>query len=120
MLYIEKENSAFLRLETDEPSVLRHISDEFVFEIPNYKFTRAYKLGNKKWNGEIRLLKKNKFLYSGLIHILENFLKQNNYDYINNFTDKNSILFTIEDIRKHIVSLNFDKLSTPLEIRDYH
>ena len=37
----------------------------------------------------------------------------------NNFTDKNSILFTIEDIRKHIVSLNFDKLSTPLEIRDY-
>ncbi len=112
MLKIEKENSSFLRLETSDESVIRHIRDEFTFEVPNFKFTKAFKAG-RSWNGRIQLLKKNQFLYSGLIHVLEDFLKKNSYEYKNNFIQEEGII-TEEELLEHI-----SYLSLPFEIRDY-
>lgn len=112
MLRIEKENSSFLRLETSDEAVIRHIRDEFTFEVPNFKFTKAFKAG-RSWNGKINLLQKNKFLYSGLINVLEDFLKENDYSYINNFNiNKENV--SLDDLKNHI-----SYLSLPFEVRDY-
>jgi len=112
MLIIERENSAFLKLISSEESVIKHISDQYTFEVPNYRFTTAYKNG-RRWDGKIRLLKKKQFLYSGLLANLETFLKKNNYPYENKFYEE-IIKFDIKEIKEFISSLNIN-----LEIRDY-
>lgn len=113
MLSIERENSAFLKLITPDESVIRHISDHYTFEVPNFKFTTAYKNG-RRWDGKIRLLKKNQFLYAGLLSNLESFLKTNNYEFKNNFYQE-KFSFSKDDIKTFI-----DELKIPdIEIRDY-
>ena len=80
MFTLSRENAAFLKLEETPLPILNHIKDEFSFFIPQYRFTRAWKQG-KQWNGKIILLKKNKFLYSGLLETLKDFLTQNKYPF---------------------------------------
>lgn len=113
MIYIHKENSAFLRLETDDEAILRTIKDAYSFITPNFQFTKRYKLSGKKWKGKINLLKNNKFLYSGLRDNLKNFLNQLSYpfeDYYDN-DNKNISLSYIENF--------VNELNLPFEPRDY-
>lgn len=58
MIYITRENSSFLKLESDDESIIKTIKDAYMFDTPNFQFTKRYKLSNKKWNGKINLLKK--------------------------------------------------------------
>lgn len=112
-LFIEKENSSFLKLKTSDEGIIRHIKDEFTFDIPNYKFTKAYKSG-KTWNGKINLLKRNNLLYSGLLGVLKEFLKKNRYEFVDNFSEKNPDIVSLETVKNHI---SFLKLN--YEPRDY-
>ena len=61
-----------------EPGVAREIQEYFTFEVPNAKFTPAYK--NKYWDGKIRLFSPfNGLLYIGLLDYLAEFAKERNY-----------------------------------------
>ena len=61
-----------------EPGVAREIQEYFTFEVPNAKFTPAYK--NKYWDGKIRLFSPfNGLLYIGLLDYLAEFANERNY-----------------------------------------
>ena len=51
-LVISKKNEVFLKINS-EPHIYYELSDQFTFDIPNAKFSPAYK--KKFWDGKIRL-----------------------------------------------------------------
>ena len=63
-------NTVYAHLQT-EPGVAKEIQEYFTFDVPNAKFTPAYK--NKHWDGKIRLFSPfNSLLYIGLLdHLSE-------------------------------------------------
>lgn len=70
-------NTVHARLET-EAAVAKEIQEYFTFDVPNAKFTPAYKA--KHWDGKIRLFSPfNGLLYIGLIEYLEVFAKERGY-----------------------------------------
>jgi superfamily II DNA or RNA helicase len=78
-LIIEKKNEVFLHI-TAEPHVYYELRDAFQFEVPNAKFSPAYK--NKWWNGFIYLFNVNTGeIYCGLLDKLIRFCEQHNYTY---------------------------------------
>ena len=61
-----------------EPGIAREIQEYFTFDVPNAKFTPAYK--NRYWDGKIRLFSPfNGLLYIGLLDYLAEFAKERNY-----------------------------------------
>ena len=61
-----------------EPGVAREIQEYFTFDVPNAKFTPAYK--NRYWDGKIRLFSPfNGLLYIGLLDYLAAFAKERGY-----------------------------------------
>jgi superfamily II DNA or RNA helicase len=61
-----------------EPGIAKEIQEYFTFDVPNAKFTPAYK--NKYWDGKIRLFSPfNGLLYIGLLDYLAEFAKERNY-----------------------------------------
>jgi superfamily II DNA or RNA helicase len=78
-LIIEKKNEVFLQV-TAEPHVYYELRDTFQFEVPNAKFSPAYK--NKWWNGFIYLFNVNTGeIYCGLLDKLIKFCENHNYTY---------------------------------------
>jgi superfamily II DNA or RNA helicase len=104
-------NHVFLRIKT-EPSILREISEAFTFYAPNYKFNPKFRA--RMWDGKIRLLK-GTMLYTGLLHCVEAFAKENNYslDYEGDFSDHN---FSLKEAKDFISIL---KIPKQFETRDY-
>lgn len=123
MFTISRENSAFLKLEDVPQAVLNHIKDEFSFFIPQFRFTRAWKQG-KQWNGKIILLKKNKFLYSGLLETLKGFLSQHHYPFSDNTGHRQSHSFFKSDFLDFINTIQLKipprdyQLNSVLELLD--
>jgi len=70
-------NTVHARIMT-EPGIAREIQEYFTFDVPNAKFTPAYK--NRYWDGKIRLFSPfNGLLYIGLLDYLAQFAKERNY-----------------------------------------
>ena len=82
-LVISKKNEVYLQIEA-EPHVYYELKDTFQFEVPNAKFSPAYK--NKWWDGFIYLFSiDTKEIYIGLLDRVIQFCK--NHDYTYEFTD---------------------------------
>jgi superfamily II DNA or RNA helicase len=78
-LIISKKNEVYLQVEA-EPNVYYELRDTFQFEVPNAKFSPAYK--NKWWDGFIYLFNVEKReIYCGLLDKLIRFCKNYNYTY---------------------------------------
>lgn len=78
-LIISKKNEVYLQVEA-EPHVYYELRDAFQFEVPNAKFSPAYK--NKWWDGRIFLFNVNtREIYVGLLDKLVRFCEQHNYTY---------------------------------------
>lgn len=76
---IEKKNEVYLQVEA-EPHIYYELRDAFQFEVPNARFSPAYK--NKYWNGIIYLFNVNtKEIYVGLLDRVIQFCKDHNYTY---------------------------------------
>ena len=76
---IHKKNEVYIKLEC-EPHILYELQEYFTFEIPNAKFSPAYK--KKYWDGLIHLLSVNTGeMYVGLLDKLIEKLKIHNYTY---------------------------------------
>ncbi|MCX8008304.1 MAG: DEAD/DEAH box helicase family protein [Patescibacteria group bacterium] len=111
---IKQENGVWLRL-IGEPSIIRQLSDQFCFEVPNFKFIKKKMRG---WDGKIRLIQRNR-TYVGLItklvkslremgidpsisinHIYSQFYKE---EYINSFIENLSLPFELRLYQRQII-----------------
>ncbi len=78
-LIIEKKNEVYLHIKA-EPHIYYELKDAFQFEVPNAKFSPAYK--NKWWDGFIYLFNVNTGeIYVGLLDKIVQFCKDHNYTY---------------------------------------
>jgi superfamily II DNA or RNA helicase len=78
-LVISKKNEVYLQIEA-EPHIYYELKDTFQFEVPNAKFSPAYK--NKWWDGFIYLFNVDtKEIYVGLLDRVIQFCKDHNYTY---------------------------------------
>lgn len=109
--YIEKINETYIKV-TSDPSLMMELSDYFTFDVPGAKFSPAYR--NKVWDGKIRLLNlMTGLLYGGLIHYIESFCKQRNYN-IKYLSDFSSSEFSVKEAKDFIKTIDLT-----LEPRDY-
>jgi len=78
-LIISKKNEVYLKINA-EPHIYYELSDQFTFDIPNAKFSPAYK--KKFWDGKIRLFNTQKGeIYVGLLDRIIQFCKDHSYTY---------------------------------------
>ena len=78
-LVISKKNEVYLKIDA-EPHIYYELSDQFTFDIPNAKFSPAYR--NKYWDGKIRLFNTQKQeVYIGLLDRIIQFCKDHSYTY---------------------------------------
>lgn len=78
-LVISKKNEVYLQIES-EPHIYYELRDAFQFEVPNAKFSPAYK--NKWWDGIIYMFNVNtKEIYIGLLDRVIQFCKDHKYTY---------------------------------------
>jgi len=78
-LIISKKNEVYLKIDA-EPHIHYELSDQFTFDIPNAKFSPAYK--NKYWDGKIRLFNtQKKEIYIGLLDKIVQFCKDHEYTF---------------------------------------
>ena len=78
-LIISKKNEVYLKINA-EPHIYYELSDQFTFDIPNAKFSPAYK--KKYWDGKIRLFNTQKGeIYVGLLDRIIQFCKDHSYTY---------------------------------------
>ena len=70
-------NTVHARITT-EPGIAKEIQEYFTFDVPNAKFSPAYKA--KHWDGKIRLFSPfNGLLYIGLLDYLAEWAKERHY-----------------------------------------
>ena len=78
-LIISKKNEVYLQIKA-EPHIYYELRDAFQFEVPNAKFSPAYK--NKWWDGRIYLFNINtQEIYAGLLDKVIQFCKDHEYTY---------------------------------------
>lgn len=78
-LIISKKNEVYLQIKA-EPHIYYELRDAFKFEVPNAKFSPAYK--NRWWDGIIYLFNVNtQEIYVGLLDRIIQFCKDYNYTY---------------------------------------
>ena len=78
-LVISKKNEVYLQIEA-EPHIYYELKDTFQFEVPNSKFSPAYK--NKWWDGKIYLFSVDtREIYIGLLDRVIQFCKDHDYTY---------------------------------------
>ena len=99
-VYIEYKDNAYLRVFADE-SLERNICDYFTFEVPNARFTPAYR--KRVWDGKIRLYNiHTKCIYAGLFDYLLEYCDQRNISVkIDSRIPFNENKFTKEDIENY-------------------
>jgi|DEB0MinimDraft_6_1074348.scaffolds.fasta_scaffold01748_8 superfamily II DNA or RNA helicase len=107
-----KVNEVYLRVDA-EPHILAELGDHFTFLVPGHQFMPAFR--NRLWDGKIRLLDtRNQTIYSGLIHHIEQFAQDRDYD-ISYPSDLNiATSFSLVEGREFASTLNL-----PFEPRDY-
>lgn len=100
-VYIEYKNSAYLRVFASE-SLERNISDYFTFEVPNARFTPAYR--KRIWDGKIRLYNTHtKCIYAGLYEYILEYCDQRNIPVkIDSQIPFNENKFSEEDIKNYL------------------
>jgi superfamily II DNA or RNA helicase len=78
-IIIQKKNEVYLTIQA-EPHIYYELRDAFQFEVPNAKFSPAYK--NKWWNGRIYLFNVDtREIYVGLLDKIIRFCENHDYTY---------------------------------------
>ena len=78
-IIIQKKNEVYLTIQA-EPHIYYELRDAFQFEVPNAKFSPAYK--NKWWNGRIYLFNVDtREIYIGLLDRIIRFCEDHQYTY---------------------------------------
>tara|TARA_B100000745_G_scaffold276308_1_gene206219 strand:- start:1984 stop:3465 length:1482 start_codon:yes stop_codon:yes gene_type:complete len=108
-IVITKKNDVYVEVKCD-PDIAAEISEHFTLSVPNAHFMPAFK--NKVWDGKIRLFNiTNNLIYFGLRFAVVRFSRKRGYTF--------SIFDNSKDIEIEFIEKFVDKLSIPLEPRDY-
>lgn len=76
-IVVHRHNTVYTRLSC-EPAIAREIQEYFTFEVPNARFTPAFR--NRHWDGKIRMFQpRNGLLYVGLLDYLAQFCEERKY-----------------------------------------
>lgn len=111
-----KKDEVYLRIEA-EPDILLELNDFFTFAVPGAQFTPQYRA--KLWDGKIRLLNLfSRELYIGLKSYVQEFCKNNNYNFIDDISSVHSPN-ELNALNDFIDSLNYHSNNKPIAIRDY-
>lgn len=119
---IKKINEVWFHV-TCSMDIKYELSDYFKFQMPNYRFSPAFKFSN--WDGTIRLFHVAKsLLHIGLLPHLKSFCTDSDYsllfenDPVYGMPDTNSN-FTEQEIRDYLDSLNVHSNGNKINIHDY-
>ena len=114
-MVIEKIDPVNIKVHCDD-SVSKELSTFFTFQVPNHKYTPAYR--NRKWDGRIRLFNLyTKKIYAGLLQYLVKFAKDKKYTIEYDSDDNNDV--TLEDTKLFVNSLNIESRGKKIEPHDY-
>jgi len=109
---IDKLSNSYIRIVCED-HILHELSDRFTFEVPNAKFSPAFK--SRHWDGKIRLLDARKHtLYAGLIHSVIDYANHHGYTIRNNTDLINTEQFSLIEAKEYT-----DTLGLPFPPRDY-
>lgn len=109
---IHKIDEAWAKIECDQ-GIAREISEMLTFEVPNARFSPAYK--KKFWDGKIRLLNsRNNTIYAGLYTKIVDFAKSSGYD-----IEVDSELAAQDEVSLSEMGEFAKSLGLPVEPRDY-
>ena len=103
MLLIEKIDDVYVKVYC-ESDVAQELSEYFTFNVPNAKFSPAFK--NKVWDGKIRLFSTaTHYIFGGLVSYIEKFAKDRDYEitFGKGFSDIN---FSLSEAEEFIGKLN--------------
>ena len=109
---LTKVNEVYLHVRA-EPHILAEMGDHFTFLVPGHQFMPAFR--NRIWDGKIRLLDtRNQTIYAGLLHHIEQFAQDRDYDiaYPSDLNIASS--FSLHEGNEFASSLNL-----PFDPRDY-
>ena len=109
---LTKINEVYLHV-SGEPHILAEMGDHFTFMVPGHQFMPAFR--NRIWDGKIRILDvRNHTIYGGLLHHIEQFAQDRDYD-ISYPSDLNiASSFSLMEANDFANTLNL-----PFEQRDY-
>lgn len=111
-IVIEKISTSYIRIICG-PSILRELSEQFTFDVPNAKFSPAFK--RRVWDGKIRLLDSRKHtLFAGLASAVHQFALDNDYT----IEDKTDLLIG-EELSLAEAKSFVNTLNLPFVPRDY-
>lgn len=112
-LTIEKVNDVYIKVHCESGTALE-LSDYFTFNVPGARYMPMFK--NKVWDGKVRLFNAmTRMIYGGLIHHIENFAKERNYEIqYDNPQDFSSDQLSIVEAKQFI-----ERINVPLSVRDY-
>lgn len=97
-------NDVYISVETDDDSTRKELYDYFTFEPPDAVHMRRNSR-YKGWDGRIRLMKSNGRLYRGLLHQLQVFCDDRDYEFINDVPAA--------------IPIDVDTITTNPPLRDY-
>jgi superfamily II DNA or RNA helicase len=110
---VQKLNEVYLRVRSDERSVLRELSDHFTFEVPGFRFMPSYRHGT--WDGKIRLFNiQDGTIYAGLVSYIDAFAEER--DYVVEYEDVESDAdenFSVNEAVEFIETLGLPSKYTP-------
>lgn len=113
---IRKFDESYIVVDCDK-SISYELSQFFTFEVPDARFTPAYRSG--KWDGKIRLYgMSSRKIYAGLINHVELFAKQNGYSFENNLVPR-GVNITRQEVLEFTRSLDYYAHGSKIELRDY-
>lgn len=119
VIKVKPVNETFIKLEIDDFGIEQELEEFFTFFQPGYKFMPTYK--NGMWDGKIRLFnKRTKNLYKGLLDVVLQFAKINNYDIkIDSSLIPKDKTTSFEEFSEFCNSLNVSNGKETISIRDY-
>jgi superfamily II DNA or RNA helicase len=116
-LIISKKNEVYLEIES-EPHIYYELRDQFQFEVPNAKFSPAYK--NKWWDGKIFMFSINtRQIYIGLLDRVISFCKNRDYTYEFRENKFYGLPFEINENVSEEGVKDYVRSITNLQARDY-
>lgn len=106
---VEYVNETYIRVVC-EPSTAYELSDYFTFDVPNAKFTPAFKI--KAWDGKIRLYNRaTQLLYAGLLPYVQKFCEDRGYALSHPVDALSSSNINVDEL--------FSDMDLTMEVRDY-
>lgn len=113
---ITKKDETYITVNC-ENSIARELTEFFTFEVPNARFSPAFKAG--KWDGRLRIFKYgSRTIYLGLADHVRLFAEQRGYSFQNKIVARGTNI-TREEVDAFTDSLDYHAYNEKIELTEY-